>query len=256
MDEVLSAFVERAEPFPGRAVSVIGLGPGDPGLITVKAAVRLRQAEVVFYDFGNQPWAIWDLVAPGVERTLVPCEIPTGDIVQMIRPHVEAGRRVVYLTAGDPLVFERADSVAEALADVGFAIEIVPGLTAALAAAAYAGIPLTGHGAARALCLATGEHHHRPKIPSRSLATMASSGTLVVYIAEENLKQLCEELRTCGLSGQTPATIIEDATEPSQRVVSGTLDTLVAEAIRVGVKSPALVFIGAHVVPRAGLAWF
>jgi len=80
MDEVLSAFVERTEPFPGRAVSVIGLGPGDPGLITVKAAVRLRQAEVVFYDFGNQPWAIWDLVAPGVERTLVPCEIPAPSL--------------------------------------------------------------------------------------------------------------------------------------------------------------------------------
>jgi len=256
MDEVLSAFVERTKPFPGRAVSMIGLGPGDPGLMTVKAAVRLRQAEVVFYDFGDQPWAIWDLLAPGVERTLIPCELPTGEIVEMIRPHVEAGRRVVYLTAGDPLVFERADSVAEALADVGFAIEIVPGLTAALAAAAYAGIPLTGHGVAGALCLAAGEHHHGPRIPPRSLATMASSGTLVLYIAEENLERLCEELRTCGLSGQTPATIVEDATESSQRVVSGTLDTLVAEAIRAAVKSPALVFIGAHAAPRARLAWF
>jgi precorrin-2 methylase len=102
MDEVLGAFVESIEPFPDRVVSVIGLGPGDPGLITIKAAVRLRQAEVVFYDFGKQPGAIWDLVAPGVERTLVPCELPTGEILQMIRPHVEASRRLVYLTAGDP----------------------------------------------------------------------------------------------------------------------------------------------------------
>ncbi len=256
MDEVLSAFVERTEPFPGRAVSVIGLGPGDPGLITVKAAVRLRQAEVVFYDFGDQPWAIWDLVAPGVERTLVPCELPTGEIVEMIRPHVEASRRVVYLTAGDPFVFERADSVAEALASTGFAIEIVPGLTAALGAAAYAGIPLTGHGVAGALCLAAGEHHHGSRIPPPSLATMASSGTLVVYIAEEHLRRLCEELRTCGLSGQTPATIVEDATESGQRVVRGTLDTLAAEATRAAVKSPALVFIGAHAAPRARLDWF
>ena len=153
-------------------------------------------------------------------------------------------------------VFERADSVAEALAGVGFAIEIVPGITAALAAAAYAGIPLTGHGVAGALCLATGEQHHGPNIPAPSLATMASGGALVLYIAEEHLKRLCEELRTCGLSGQTPATIIEDATESSQRVVSGTLDTLVAEAIRARVKSPALVFIGAHAAPRAGLGWF
>jgi uroporphyrinogen III methyltransferase/synthase len=256
MDEVLSAFVERIEPFPRRAVSVIGLGPGDPGLVTVKAAVRLRGAEVVFYDFGSQPWGIWDLVAPGVERTPVPCEVPTEEIVQMIRPHVEAGRRVVYLTAGDPFVFERADSVAEALADVGFAIEIVPGLTAALAAAAYAGIPLARHGSSGAICLATPGNHHGSRIPPPILATMASSGALVLYIAEEHLKRLCEELRTCGLSGQTPATIVEDATESSQRVVSGTLDSLVAEAIRAGVKSPALVFIGANVAPRAGLAWF
>ncbi|MBU0639733.1 MAG: hypothetical protein KKB50_12775 [Planctomycetes bacterium] len=256
MDEVLSAFVQRTEPFPGRAVSVIGLGPGDPGLITVKAAVRLRQAEVVFYDFGNQPWAIWDLVTPDVERTMVPCELPTAEIVEMIRPHVEAGRRVAYLTAGDPFVFERADSVAEALVHAGFAIEIVPGLTAALAAAAYAGIPLTGHGLSGSLCLAPGGNHHGARIPPPTLATMASSGTLVLYIAEEHLERLCEELRTCGLSGQTPATIVEDATESSQRVVSGTLDTLVAEATRAAVKSPALVFIGAHVAPRAGLAWF
>jgi len=160
MDEILRAFVEQTEPFPQRAVSVIGLGPGDPGLITVRAAVRLRQADVVFYDFGDRPRAIWDLLEPGVERTVVACELPIGEIVEMIRPHVEAGRRVVYLTTGDPMVFERADAVADALAAAGFAIEIVPGLTAALSAAAYAGIPLTGHGAARALCLATGGHHH------------------------------------------------------------------------------------------------
>ncbi|MFH1747433.1 MAG: SAM-dependent methyltransferase [Planctomycetota bacterium] len=256
MDEVLSAFIERTEPFPDRAVSVIGLGPGDPGLITVKAAVRLRQTEVVFYDFGDQPWAIWDLVTPGVERSMVPCEIPTGEIVEMIRPHVEAGRRVVYLTAGDPFVFERADSVAEALGESGFAIEVVPGLTAALAAGAYAGIPLTGHGAAGALCLATVGNHHGAKIPPASLATMASSGTLVLYIAEEQLEQLCAELRTCGLRGQTPATIVEDATESGQHVVSGTLDTLAAEANLAGIKSPALVFIGATAAPRARLAWF
>jgi len=256
MDEILSTFVEQTEPFPARAVSMIGLGPGDPGLITVKATVRMRQAEVAFYDFGDQPWSIWDLLTHGVERILVPCELPTGEIVETIRPHVEAGRKVVYLTAGDPFVFERADSVAEALADTGFVIEIVPGLTAALAAAAYAGIPLTGHGVAGALCLAAGDSRRGSRIPPTSLATMAGSGTLVVYIAEEQVKHLCEELRTCGLSGQTPATIVENATESSQRVVSGTLDTLPAAATRAAVKSPAMVFIGAHAARRARLNWF
>ncbi|HNQ24872.1 MAG TPA: SAM-dependent methyltransferase [Phycisphaerae bacterium] len=256
MDEALAEFVGRVGPFPGRGVSVLGLGPGDPGLLTVKAAVRLRQAEVVFYDFGNSPWAIWDLVTPGAERTLVPCEISTGDIVAMIRPHVEAGRRVVYLVAGDPFVFERADAVAEALAAGGLAVEIVPGLTAAVAAAAYAGIPLTSQGVAGALCLAAGCDYHGSRLPSPILATMARSGILVLYVAEEHLDQLCAELRACGLAGQTPATLVADATEPSQRVVSATLDTIGAEVTRAGVKPPALVFIGAHAAPRPGWAWF
>jgi uroporphyrinogen III methyltransferase/synthase len=256
MDEVLSAFVERTEPFPARAVSVVGLGPGDPGLITVKAAVRLRQAQVVFFDFGDQPWAIWDLLSPGVERTLVPCELATDETVEMIRPHVEAGRRVVYLTAGHPFVFERADTVAEALASAGFDIEVVPGLTAALAAAPYAGIRITGHGGAGALCLAPGGDHHGSGIPPPSLAMMARSGLVALYIAEEHLERLCEELRTCGLSGQTPATIVEDATDPGQRVVSGSLDTLATEATQAAVRSPALVFIGTHAAPRTRLQWF
>lgn len=256
MDKVLSAFVGRTEPLPDRTISVVGLGPGDPGLITIKAAVRMRQAEAAFYDFGDQPWAIWDLLAPGVERVLVPCEIPTADIVKMIRPHVEAGRRIVYLTAGDPLVFERADSVAEALVEAGFAIEIVPGLTSALAAAAYTGIPLTGHGVAGALCLAAGANHHGSRIPAASLATMAGSGTLVLYIAEEHLQRVSEDLQACGLSGQTPATIVEDATEASQHVIEGSVDTLAAEASRTRIKSPALVFIGANAAPRVRLNWF
>jgi siroheme synthase len=256
MDETLSAFIEGIEPFPDRAVSVIGLGPGDPGLITAKAAVRLRQAEVVFYDFGDQPWAVWDLLTAGVERSLVPCELPTSEIVDLIRPHVEAGRRVVYLTAGDPMVFERADSVAEALAARGFLIEIVPGITAAHAAAAYAGIPLLGHGAAGALCLATVGSHHGAGTSPADLAAMARTGTLVLYIAEKHLERLCEELREHGLSGSTPAAIVEHATEPDQRVVRATLGTLAAEAVRIGVKSPALVFLGAHAVPHARLAWF
>ena len=256
MDKPLEAFVGGIEPFPDRAVSLIGLGPGDPGLVTVKAAVRLRQADVVFYDFGDRPWAIWDLLSAGVERSIVPCELPLDEIVDSIRPHVERGRRVVYLTAGDPLVFERADSVAEALAAAGIRIEIVPGITAAHAAAAYAGIPLAGHGAARAVCLSTAGGHHGPAVPSANLAAMAQSGTLVLYVAEEHLERLCGELREHGLSGDTPATIVENATESDQRTVSATLGTLTAEAVRVGVKSPALVFIGEHAEPKPRLAWF
>lgn len=256
MDELLSAFVDRIEPFPDRAVSLIGLGPGDPGLITVKAAVRLRQAEAVFHDFGNQPWAIWDLVTLGVERILVPGELSTREIVQMIHPHVEAGRRVVYLTAGDPLIFERADAVAEALVDAGFAIEIVPGLTAGQAAGAYAGIALTGHGVAKALSLAVGGHYPGYSAPPDALASLASAGTLVVYVAEQHLEQLCDELQACGMTGDAPAAIVESATEPHQRVVSGPLATLATQAMQAGVESPAVVFVGAHAVPRAGLAWF
>jgi siroheme synthase len=256
MDKLLNNYLERIEPVPARTLSIVGLGPGDPGLITVKAAVRLRQAEVAFHDFGSHEWEIWNLVSPNVERAMVPCEVPTDEIVTMIRPHLEAGRSVVYLCAGDPWVFERANSVARAIVNAGFAIEIVPGITAATAGAAYAGIPLSGHGLASALCLAAGSDHPGYDTPPAMLATMVSAGTLVLYVAEERVEQLCAELQTCGLSGQTPATIVEDATETTQRVVSATLDTLPAEATRAAVKSPALIFIGGHAAPRADLHWF
>jgi siroheme synthase len=154
------------------------------------------------------------------------------------------------------MLFERADSVAEALADAGIAIEIVPGLTAALAAPAYTGIPLTRCGLSSAVCLTAPGNHHGSRIPPAALAAMAECGTLVLYIAEEHIDRFCEELQSSGLSGQTPAAIVEDATGAGQRVVRGTLDTLAAEAIQAKVESPALVFIGAHAVPRPGLTWF
>jgi siroheme synthase len=168
---------------------------------------------------------------------------------------VAEARRVVYLTAGDPFVFERADSVAEALAEAGIAIEIVPGITSALAAAPYAGISLSGEGLASAVCLAAGGSHHGPAIPPSDLTAMARTGTLVLYIAEEHLERTCGELRAHGLSDDTPATIVEEATEPGQRVVAGTLATLAAEARRAGIRSPALVFVGAHATPRPALGW-
>jgi siroheme synthase len=248
MDEVLSAYLKRFEPFPDRTVSLVGLGPGDPG--------RLPLAEGVSHDFGRRPWAIWNLVDPNAERTLVPCEHSTGEIVAMIRPHVQAGRRVVYLVCGDPLVFERAEAVADALAGAGIAIEIVPGLTSALAGAAYAGIPLTGYGRGGAVCLTCASDHHGAKLLPPALATTAHSGTLVMYLAEECFEQVADDLRACGVGGQTPATIVEDATRSGQRVVAATLDTLAAEASRAAVGSPAVVFIGAHAAPSDRLNWF
>lgn len=255
MDAILSDYLERIAPFPARVVSVIGLGPGDPGLITVRAAVRMRQADVVFFDFGDRPSAIWDLLSPGVERTLISSELPTAEIVRMIRPHVEADCRVAYLTNGDPLVFERAEFVAEALADMGVAIEIVPGLTAGLTGAAYAGISLTGYGSG-VLCFAAGESHSGSRIPTPELATILCKGTLVLYVAEEHMQRLCQELRDCGTSGRTPVTVVENATAHNQHVIRGTLDMFCTPAERRIVGSPSLVYIGSHALPRVRLNWF
>ena len=259
MDEILSAFVEGIGPFPNRAVSVIGRGPGEVGLITVKGAVRLRQADIVFYDFGYRPSAMWNLVTPGVERVLVSgggSEPTTTEIAEMICSHVEADRRVVYLTSGNPFVFERADVVAEALSGLGIAFEVIPGPTAALAAAAYAGIPLTAGWGADPVCLAVGESEHGPRIAASDLAALARSGTLAVYVGEEHLERLCGELLTSGLGGDTPATIVEEATRPSQRIISGTLDTIAARAAEAGVSPPAVVFFGAHAAAQPKLRWF
>jgi uroporphyrinogen III methyltransferase/synthase len=259
MDEILSAFVEGIGPFPKRAVSVIGRGPGEAGLITVKGAVRLRQADIVFYDFGYRPSAMWNLVTPGVQRVLVPgggSAPKTSEIADMIRSHVEAHRRVVYLTSGNPFVFERADVVAEALSSLGIAFEVIPGPTAALAAATYAGIPLTAGWGADPVCLAVGASEHGPRIAAPDLAAFARSGTLAVYVGEEHLEPLCGELVTSGLDGNTPATIVEEATRSSQRVISATLDTIAVRAAEAGVGPPAVVFVGNHAAARPELRWF
>ncbi|HUU85155.1 MAG TPA: uroporphyrinogen-III synthase [Phycisphaerae bacterium] len=259
MDDTLTAFVERIGPFPKRTVCFIGLGPGDPGLLAVKGAVRLRQADVVFYDFGYHPSAIWNLLAPDAERVPVPgCgSSPTpAQIAETIRPHVEAGRRVVYLTGGNPFVFERADQVARALSGLGVAFEVVPGLTAALAAAAYAGVPLSAHGTTDAVSLAPGASDDEPDAVPPGLPPLARGGTLAVYVGERNLNRICDALRTGGLEGTTPAAIVEDATRTGQRVLSGTLDTIAAQAADAGVTSPALFFFGPRATVRPELNWF
>lgn len=260
-DEILNAFVERIGPFPPHTVSMVGLGPGDAGLISVRGAVRLRQADVVVHESTHRPGGAWALLDDVVVQVFVGraadgTRPDAGRTVDLIRPHVDAGCNVVYLKSGDPFVFARGEQEVSALARAGLDFEVVPCCTAASAAAAYAGVPVTERTAIDALCLAVGRSDRDAGIPSPDFAAMARSGTLAVYLAESNLAAICNELRSGGLSGTTPATIVHHATRPEQRVVTGTIDTIVAQASEAGIDRPAVVFCGRQAAAQDNLRWF
>jgi uroporphyrin-III C-methyltransferase/precorrin-2 dehydrogenase/sirohydrochlorin ferrochelatase len=165
------------------------------------------------------------------------------------------GKRVVRLKGGDPFMFGRGGEEIEALAAQGVAFEIVPGVTAAAGAAAYAGIPLTHRDYAQTCVFATG--HLKDGSAGLDWAALARPRqTVVVYMGVGALAQICAGLVSHGLPAGTPAALVEKATWPAQRIVEGTLATLAEAAAAAGVKPPALLIVGEVVRLRARLAWF
>ncbi|MCP4248596.1 MAG: uroporphyrinogen-III C-methyltransferase, partial [bacterium] len=261
MDETFEAFCERIGPPPERAVSLIGVGPGDPGLISVRGALRLRCADVVVHDLHHCSPALWNLFDPDTERIYTgPTEqrprMGTAEKTDLIRGHVEAGRRVVCLKGGDPFVFARGEQEVRALADAGIDVEVIPGPTSAIAGAAYAGIPLTDRDSTDAVSLAVGKGSRDPGIPEPELAAMVRTGTLAVYMGEENLEALCKQLIADRLAETTPVTIVEHATRPKQRVVGGTLANIAARTAEAGLARPAIAFVGDHAAVQEQMRWF
>ena len=261
MDETLRAFVERIGPFPERTVSLVGIGPGDAGLISVRGAVRLRQADVVFFDVTYRSPGIWALMDDHVEQVFVgkgeDGSRPTSQqVVDQLRPHVTSGRNVVLIKGGDPFVFARGEVDARTLVAAGFEFEVVPAPTAAVAAASFAGVPLTERSSVDALCLAVGRSASEREAPHPDLPAMVKSGALAVYLGEENLPQVCDELLAGGLPGSTPVTIVERATRPNQRITTGTIDSITSQDISPGIEKPAVVFFGPQAAARDELRWF
>jgi cob(I)alamin adenosyltransferase len=242
------------------AVYLVGAGPGDPGLLTVRARELLATADVIAHD-ALVPPAILALARRGAELVAVGRRHGDGPTSYRLHPAVieraAAGLSVVRLKAGDPLIFGRGGEEAEELREAGLAFEIVPGVSAALGAAAYAGIPLTHRDHASDVTFATG-HDVGGTHPSHTdWASLAQrTGTLVLYMASRTLGANLARLVAGGRDPATPAAYVAAATTPQQHVITGTLATLAELATSADPVAPALVVIGSVVGLRDRLAWF
>jgi uroporphyrinogen III methyltransferase / synthase len=242
-------------------VYLVGAGPGDPGLVTVRAARLLRRADVVVHD-ALVSAEVLALASPAAELIDVGkrCggrHTPQECIHETLIEAAGRARIVVRLKGGDPFVFGRGGEEALALREAGIRFEIVPGVTAALGAAAYAGIPLTHRGVSSAVSLVTGHGCSPTGEVDADWERMArSQETLAVYMGVGRLREAADRLIRLGRSPLTPAAVIEKGTYAEQRVVEAPLFQIADAAEREAIGSPALVVIGEVVALRARIDWF
>ena len=252
--------MKRSNPKAGW-VYLVGAGPGDPGLITVRALELLQASDVVVYDhlIGNE---LLDEIREDAKRVYVGKHdgkhtLPQAEISELLIDHAKSGASVVRLKGGDPFVFGRGAEEALTLVDAGIPFEVVPGVTAAVAAAAYAGIPLTHRTMASTASLITGHECSEKSRSSINYTALAqSSGTLAFYMPVKNLPNICANLISAGLDDETPAATIHWGTTARQKVLTGTVKDLPDIAKTANLQAPALLVIGKVVTLRNVLAWF
>lgn len=249
---------QRNRPARG-IVALVGAGPGDPELLTLRAARLIGEADVLVVDHlvGE---GVLELARPGTERIYVGKEsghhtLPQEQINQLLVRLAREGRRVVRLKGGDPYIFGRGGEEVEELVAAGVPFEVVPGITSACGASAYAGIPLTHRDHAQSVVFATG--HRREGESALDWAALARPHqTAVIYMGVGQLAAHCTALIAHGRGAGTPAALVENATTPRQRVLTGTLENLPERAMAAGIRPPALLIVG-EVVSLAGtLDWF
>ena len=258
---VSQAASHATAPFdlPPGSVALVGAGPGDPGLLTLHALRALEAAEVILYDrlVGAGVLALANPAALQVEvgKSAGNHSMPQEDIHALMLRHARAGLRVVRLKGGDPFVFGRGGEELEFLRAHGISFRVVPGITAAVACAAYAGIPLTHREHAQSVRLLTA--HCSDSVDTLDWEALAQERqTLAVYMGVAGLEQLRTRLLAAGRSPGTPFALVENGSRPEQRVVAGTLDSLVEEARAHAVASPALLILGEVAGLATQLHWF
>ena len=236
-------------------VYLIGAGPGDPELLTLKGRRILEQAEVVLYDH-LAPEALLSHAPPDAERIYVGKKrsehaASQEEICALLVAHARAGRRVVRLKGGDPFIFGRGGEEAEALADAGIPFEVVPGVTTPLGVAAYAGVPLTHRDHTSAVTFVTGH-----SVEAIDWDRVGHVDTVVLFMGLTQFPAIARELIARGRSPETPAMAVRWATRPDQETVTGTLATLPELIVRRGLKPPATIVIGEVVRLREKLDWY
>lgn len=241
-------------------VILAGAGPGGPELLTVAAASWLRQADVVVYDRLVSPTAL-ALCPEDAERRYVG-KTPGGQgptqeqINALLIAEARLGRLVVRLKGGDPLIFGRGGEEASALAEAGVPFRILPGVTAAGGAAAFAGIPLTDRRFASAVAMATGSEDPSKEESRLDWDALAKLDTLVVYMGVRNQRAIVDRLIRAGRSRQTPAAVVQQAATPRQRTVVGALADIADRCEQAAIRAPALLIVGGVTTLRGRLAWY
>jgi uroporphyrinogen III methyltransferase/synthase len=242
-------------------VYLVGAGPGDPGLVTVKALKLLARGDVIIYDQLASPELLKQARA-GAEVIYVGKKagahtLPQGGINQLLVDKARAGLTVVRLKGGDPFVFGRGGEEAESLAAAGVPFEVVPGVTSAVAVPAYAGIPVTHRDYTTLVTFITGHED-----PTKEASTIPwgnlgqNPGTLVFLMGVKNLAENCRRLVAAGRSPETPAAVIQSGTLPSQRTVVATLADIPAVAKAAGIAPPAILVVGGVAKLHERLAWW
>jgi uroporphyrin-III C-methyltransferase len=227
---------------------IVGAGPGDPDLITVKGLRCIQKADMILYDRLVNPELLKEakrdchLIYCGKQPNYHTLEQET--INHLLVKYTKQGKNVVRLKGGDPFVFGRGAEEVEALVEQGLPVEVVPGITAGVAAPAYAGIPITHRELGSSFAIVTG---HKPKgkptdINWKSLSTAVD--TLAIYMGITNLPYICEELMKHGKKEDTPVAIIQQGTTSSQRTVIGTLGSIVRIVKEEAIQNPAMIVVG------------
>jgi uroporphyrinogen III methyltransferase/synthase len=242
-------------------VWLVGAGPGDPGLLTLKGARAIERCDAIVYDYLASQ-AIVDRAPAGCEKIFVgrragAQRLTQDEITALVIRLALAGKRVVRLKGGDVFVFARGGEEAQALYAAGVPFEIVPGISSALAVPAYAGIPLTHRDHNASFTVSTGHQDPRAGPTGIDYAKIANpKATTIFLMAMANLAGIVAELRAHGLPPATPVAIVREGTKPTQETLVATLDTIVAEVERTRFAAPAVIVIGDVVNERESIRWF
>lgn len=254
----VSHFTPEASTSSG-CVYLVGAGPGDPELLTLKAARIIGEADVLVFDHLVSQ-SILDLVRPDAERVYAGKErgnhaLPQEELNVLLVRLAKTGKKVVRLKGGDPYTFGRGGEEVQTLRENGIRFEVIPGITAAAGVASYAGIPLTHRDYAQACVFVTG--HLKDGTMNLDWPGLARERqTVVIYMGLHGLPHLCEKLMEHGLPADWPAAIVQQGTTPQQRTITGTLSSLPALAEAAKLQPPTLIIVGQVVTLHDTLCWF
>ena len=241
-------------------VYIVGAGPGDPGLITLRGIQCIAEADVVVYDYlANEEF----LGRAGKDARLIYVgkkggdhTLPQGEINQVLVDEARKGNVVARLKGGDPFIFGRGGEEAEVLREAGIAFEVIPGVTSAIAVPAFAGIPLTHRGYTSTVAFVTGHEDPTKEKSDIDWAKLSGIGTLVFLMGVKNLAHIARNLVAGGKSPETPAALIRWGTTPDQETLTGTLTDISAKAKAQGFSPPSILVVGEVVSLRPRLGWF